>query len=86
MKIECEKLSEREATPELIRELVRDGTRRVSAREVEAIFLDEYDGRVSWRDRYTWELVEGYGPSSSANGSRPSSADLRRRLHLRTGV
>ena len=127
MRVECEKLSERVATPELIRELVRDGTRRgefmilmhddddeafvqvacdldrvegaddccfdleyregkdgrlfhctrrVSAREVEAAFLDEYDGRLSWRDRYTWEPIEGYGPSSTRGFRLPSVKNL----------
>lgn len=115
MKVECEKLSVQAATPELIRELVRDGvrrgefmimmhddddeafvqvacdfdqvgdlddgcfdleyregkdgrlfhcTQRVSAREVESIFLDELDGRLSWRNRYTWEPIKGYGDVS----------------------
>lgn len=121
MRVECEKLPEQLATPELIRELVRDGARRgefmilmrddddeafvqaacdfdqvggtddgcfdleyregkngrlfhctqcVSAQEIENIFLDELDGRVSWRNRYPWEPVEGYGHTSSMGGFR----------------
>ncbi len=112
MKIECEKLDERDAAPELISELVRsperrgefmimfdegdderfvqiacdyddvggkdDGrfdleyrsgngsalchcTRRVSAGEVERIFLDELEGRGEWRKEYSWEEDSTYG-------------------------
>ena len=43
-------------------------TQSVSAREVENIFLDELDGRGSWRNRYTWEPIEGYGSTSSTGG------------------
>lgn len=39
-------------------------TRRVSADEAEAAFLDELDGRMAWRSRYEWEKMDGYGPSS----------------------
>lgn len=117
MKIECERLNESDATPELISELVRsperrgefmimfdeeddarfvqiacdyddvggkdDGlfdleyrsgngsalchcTRRVSADEVERIFLDELDGRGEWREAYSWEEDSAYGGSMTA--------------------
>ena len=131
MRLECEKLEECEATPELIRELVRNGDRRgefmmrdddeesyvqvacdfdevggtddgcfdleyregaksplfhcvkrVSANAVEGIFLDELAGQGSWRTRYEWEKVTGYGPSDGASHGKGSSSLVKKLLYI----
>ena len=133
MRLECEKLEECEATPELIRELVRNGDRRgefmimmrdddeesyvqvacdfdevggaddgcfdleyregaksplfhcvkrVSANAVEGIFLDELAGQGSWRTRYEWEKVPGYGSSDGASRGRNSSSLVKKLLYI----
>ena len=51
-------------------------SRGVFLRRPSAAFLDEYDGRLSWRDRYTWEPIEGYGPSSTRGFRLPSVKNL----------
>lgn len=56
MKVECENLSEREATPELIRELIRDDVRRgefmiLMQDADEEAFLSELRGDRSWRTK-----------------------------------
>lgn len=129
MRLECEKIEEYEATPELIRELVRDGAkrgeymimmrdddeesyvqiacdfdevggtddgcfdleyregsespllhcrRRVSASEIEGIFLDELNGLSAWRHRYEWEKVPGYGSS----GGKTNRTGLVKKLFV----
>ena len=59
MKVECENLSERKATPELIRELIRDDARRgefmiLMQDADEEAFLFGLRGDRSWRSRFEW--------------------------------
>ena len=83
MKIEAENMKERVATEELVRELVRDGTngnlyhckRRVSADEVERVFLDELAGRGEWWSDFDWESEQddaGSWTFSSTAGMPPA--------------
>ena len=126
MRIETERMKEREATEELIRKLVRDNalrgefmilfdetddenfvqvacdyddvggksdgrfdleyrtgqgtplfhcTRRVSADDVERVFLDVLEGRVGWRQDFSWERQNMGG---SSGFSTPRLRDLPR--------
>lgn len=110
MRIETERMKQREATAELIRELMADDTRRgnwlilmhdgddeafmqiafddhpdgvdleyregsggslyhctrpVTRLEAGNALLDYFDGLESWKSRYTWEELKGYGGKSA---------------------
>ena len=51
-------------------------TRRVSADEVERVFLDEVEGRREWRNDYSWECDESYGSNGFSGNLFPKSVKI----------